>query len=173
MTRKASIPIPHSRSTPELEHVSNEAPNRSNPASFRVPPAIAGQCLCGAVQSEMEYPAFWAWHDHSRPSPLAQGTSQEWGRISTRMRPHDLFWIYSDCAKQRARAAPSRGGHCSLDADCVPRLPDIGCVAVDVIERNRSSFSPRMRGIAKNGAQVFSLLAFANLYLARRRLASA
>ena len=31
----------------------------------------------------------------------------------------------------------------------------------------------RYRGIAKNGAQVFSLLALANLYLARRRLAFA
>ena len=31
----------------------------------------------------------------------------------------------------------------------------------------------RYRGIAKNGAQVFSLLALANLYLARSRLASA
>ena len=30
----------------------------------------------------------------------------------------------------------------------------------------------RYRGIAKNGAQVFSLLALANLYLARARLAS-
>ena len=31
----------------------------------------------------------------------------------------------------------------------------------------------RYRGIAKNGAQVFSLLALANLYLARRAFASA
>jgi IS5 family transposase len=31
----------------------------------------------------------------------------------------------------------------------------------------------RYRGIAKNGAQVFSLLALANLYLAHRTLASA
>jgi IS5 family transposase len=31
----------------------------------------------------------------------------------------------------------------------------------------------RYRGIVKNGAQVFSLLALANLYLARRTLASA
>jgi IS5 family transposase len=31
----------------------------------------------------------------------------------------------------------------------------------------------RYRGIAKNGAQVFSLLALTNLYLARGRLASA
>jgi IS5 family transposase len=31
----------------------------------------------------------------------------------------------------------------------------------------------RYRGIAKNGAQVFALLAFANLFLARRRLTCA
>ena len=24
-------------------------------------PVVTGQCLCGAVQFEMEYPAFWAW----------------------------------------------------------------------------------------------------------------
>ena len=36
-------------------------------------PTVQGQCLCGAVQFEMEYPAFWAWHDHSRNSRLAHG----------------------------------------------------------------------------------------------------
>ena len=36
-------------------------------------PVVTGQCLCGAVQLEMEYPAFWAWHDHSRASRLAHG----------------------------------------------------------------------------------------------------
>jgi hypothetical protein len=34
---------------------------------------VNGQCLCGAVQFEMEYPAFWAWHDHTRASRLAHG----------------------------------------------------------------------------------------------------
>src|SRR6185295_10663083 len=34
---------------------------------------VTGQCLCGTVQFEMEYPAFWAWHDHSRASRLAHG----------------------------------------------------------------------------------------------------
>ena len=34
---------------------------------------VTGQCLCGAVQFEMEYPPFWAWHDHSRASRLAHG----------------------------------------------------------------------------------------------------
>ena len=36
-------------------------------------PVVTGQCLCGAVQLKMDYPAFWAWNDHSRASRLAQG----------------------------------------------------------------------------------------------------
>ncbi|HEY1638463.1 MAG TPA: GFA family protein [Rhizomicrobium sp.] len=31
------------------------------------------QCLCGAVRLEIDYPAFWAWHDHSEASRRAQG----------------------------------------------------------------------------------------------------
>jgi hypothetical protein len=34
---------------------------------------VAGQCLCGAVRFEIDYPARWAWHDHSRASRLAHG----------------------------------------------------------------------------------------------------
>jgi hypothetical protein len=32
-----------------------------------------GTCACGAVKIEIAVPAFWAWHDHSRASRLAQG----------------------------------------------------------------------------------------------------
>ena len=32
-----------------------------------------GKCLCGKVQVEINLPAFWAWHDHGRPSRLAHG----------------------------------------------------------------------------------------------------
>src|SRR5437868_14873336 len=32
-----------------------------------------GQCLCGAVRFEIDYPARWAWHDHSRASRMAHG----------------------------------------------------------------------------------------------------
>lgn len=35
----------------------------------------AGRCLCGAVRFEIDYPAFWAWHDHSRASRLAHGAA--------------------------------------------------------------------------------------------------
>lgn len=35
----------------------------------------AGQCLCGAVRFEIDYPAFWAWHDHSKASRVAHGAA--------------------------------------------------------------------------------------------------
>jgi hypothetical protein len=35
--------------------------------------AVQGQCLCGAVRFEIDYPAFWAWHDHTRASRIAHG----------------------------------------------------------------------------------------------------
>ena len=35
----------------------------------------AGRCLCGAVRFEIDYPAFWAWHDHKRASRLAHGAA--------------------------------------------------------------------------------------------------
>jgi hypothetical protein len=35
----------------------------------------SGRCLCGAVELEIDLPAFWAWHDHGRPSRLAHGAA--------------------------------------------------------------------------------------------------
>jgi hypothetical protein len=34
-----------------------------------------GQCLCGAVQFEIDTPARWAWHDHSAASRRAHGAA--------------------------------------------------------------------------------------------------
>jgi hypothetical protein len=36
---------------------------------------VAGQCLCGAVRLEIDFPARWAWHDHSEASRLAHGAA--------------------------------------------------------------------------------------------------
>jgi hypothetical protein len=36
---------------------------------------VAGRCLCGAVQFEIDYPARWAWHDHSGASRQAHGAA--------------------------------------------------------------------------------------------------
>lgn len=44
---------------------------------MRTKPAKAftatGACVCGAVRIEIDVPAFWAWHDHSKASQRAQG----------------------------------------------------------------------------------------------------
>lgn len=34
-----------------------------------------GGCVCGAVRFEIDVPAVWAWHDHSRASRRAQGAA--------------------------------------------------------------------------------------------------
>jgi hypothetical protein len=44
-------------------------------ASLERPECVEGQCLCGAVRFEIDYPAFWAWHDHTRASRMAHGAA--------------------------------------------------------------------------------------------------
>ena len=36
---------------------------------------VSGSCLCGAVELEIDFPAFWAWHDHSAASRHAHGAA--------------------------------------------------------------------------------------------------
>src|SRR5499425_531051 len=36
---------------------------------------LSGRCLCGAVELEIDFPAFWAWHDHSEASRRAHGAA--------------------------------------------------------------------------------------------------
>ena len=42
---------------------------------FSNPATDTGQCLCGAVCFEIDYPAFWSWHDHSHASRVAHGAA--------------------------------------------------------------------------------------------------
>jgi hypothetical protein len=35
----------------------------------------AGRCLCGKVRFEIDFPAFWAWHDHTKASRRAHGAA--------------------------------------------------------------------------------------------------
>src|SRR5215469_11277980 len=37
--------------------------------------SVAGQCLCGDVRFEIDFPARWAWHDHSSASRRAHGAA--------------------------------------------------------------------------------------------------
>lgn len=36
---------------------------------------MLGQCLCGAVQLQIDFPARWAWHDHSPSTRTAHGAA--------------------------------------------------------------------------------------------------
>ena len=36
---------------------------------------VSGRCLCGAVEIEIDFPAFWSWHDHSVVSRRAHGAA--------------------------------------------------------------------------------------------------
>jgi hypothetical protein len=48
------------------------APKKSAKKSRGV---ASAQCACGAVRLEIDYPAFWAWHDHARSSQRAHGSA--------------------------------------------------------------------------------------------------
>src|SRR5277367_3335577 len=37
--------------------------------------AVPGECLCGSVRIEIDFPARWAWHDHSEASRHAHGAA--------------------------------------------------------------------------------------------------
>jgi hypothetical protein len=50
-----------------------EAPAKRKAVATAKP--VAGRCLCGAVQFEIDYPARWAWHDHSGASRQAHGAA--------------------------------------------------------------------------------------------------
>jgi hypothetical protein len=43
--------------------------------TFDNPSRVTGQCLCGAITFEIDYPARWAWHDHSHTSRIAHGAA--------------------------------------------------------------------------------------------------
>jgi hypothetical protein len=50
-----------------------EAPAKRKAVATAKP--VAGRCLCGAVEFEIDYPARWAWHDHSSASRRAHGAA--------------------------------------------------------------------------------------------------
>jgi len=36
---------------------------------------VQGRCVCGKVCIEIDFPAFWAWHDHSKATRHAHGAA--------------------------------------------------------------------------------------------------
>jgi len=54
---------------------------------------VSGRCLCGAVELEIDFPAFWAWHDHSAASRHAHGAA---------------YATYIGCWRKHVRVAKGR-----------------------------------------------------------------
>ena len=54
---------------------------------------VSGRCLCGAVGLEIDFPAFWAWHDHSAASRRAHGAA---------------YATYIGCWRKHARVTKGR-----------------------------------------------------------------
>jgi hypothetical protein len=54
---------------------------------------LSARRLCGAVQLEIDFPAFWAWHDHSAASRRAHGAA---------------YATYIGCWRKHARVAKGR-----------------------------------------------------------------
>jgi hypothetical protein len=54
---------------------------------------VAGHCLCGTVEIEIDFPVFWAWHDHSAASRRAHGAA---------------YATYVGCWRKHARVVKGR-----------------------------------------------------------------
>jgi hypothetical protein len=54
---------------------------------------VSGSCLCGAVELEVDFPVFWAWHDHSAASRRAHGAA---------------YATYVGCWRKHSRVAKGR-----------------------------------------------------------------
>jgi hypothetical protein len=46
-----------------------------NPQPVAPARPVKGRCLCGAVGFEIDFPARWAWHDHSKATRQAHGAA--------------------------------------------------------------------------------------------------
>ena len=82
---------------------------------FADPSTVAGQCLCGAVKFEIDYPAFWAWHDHSAASRRAHGAAYAtyvgvWRKRFRILAGEDDIARYEDKANAGARSFCGRCG---------------------------------------------------------------
>jgi len=61
-----------------------ESPNQRAPSKLSGR-QVSGRCLCGAVELETDFPAFWAWHDHSAANVASPLAHRALGRFSKRM----------------------------------------------------------------------------------------
>ena len=78
----------------KLESLNQRAPSKLSGRQ------VSGRCLCGAVELEIDFPAFWAWHDHSAASRRAHGAA---------------YATYIGCWRKHARVAKGRRSIASFE----------------------------------------------------------
>src|SRR5205085_5467762 len=83
--------------------------------AFASPAQAEGRCLCGAVRFEIDTPACWAWHDHTRASRLAHGAAYatyvgSWRKRFRITAGEDDITRYDDTATGAARSFCGRCG---------------------------------------------------------------
>ena len=76
---------------------------------------VSGQCLCGAVELEIDFPAFWSWHDHSAASRLAHGAAYAtyigcWRKHARVLKGHRSIARFEDAKTESTRSFCSRCG---------------------------------------------------------------
>jgi hypothetical protein len=76
---------------------------------------VSGRCLCGAVQLEIDFPAFWAWHDHSASSRLAHGAAYAtyigcWRKHARVAKGQESIARFEDAKTESTRSFCSRCG---------------------------------------------------------------
>jgi len=76
---------------------------------------VPGQCLCGDVGIEIDFPARWAWHDHSPASRHAHGAAYatyvgSWRRRFRIIRGISKITRYEDAASGTIRSFCVRCG---------------------------------------------------------------
>lgn len=74
-----------------------------------------GECLCGTVQVEIDIPAFWAWHDHSKITQRAQGCAYAtyigvWKSRLRVVKGQNAITRYADEATRATRSFCARCG---------------------------------------------------------------
>lgn len=76
---------------------------------------VSGRCLCGAVELEIDFPAFWAWHDHSEASRRAHGAAYAtyvgcWRKHVRVLKGHKRIARFEDAKTESSRSFCSSCG---------------------------------------------------------------
>jgi hypothetical protein len=76
---------------------------------------VPGQCLCGEVRIEIDFPARWAWHDHTPASRHAHGAAYatyvgSWRRRFRILQGQSKITQFQDAASGATRSFCARCG---------------------------------------------------------------